>query len=193
MQFSADDIRIFDDWVPEGLGNDLVELANAPIWFFGHRSNDRPESFSLWHTHFAGGGRSNRTSCEVELLNTAPKPIVELWLSLRRTILQGHEPLRVYGNASSYGVEGYTHQDSDDDPNYFTTLYYPHSHWERNWGGEILFFDDHEVIKAVSPRPGRLVQFPGAMYHRASGPSRVCDALRVSFMFKTRRKDDYGM
>ena len=53
------------------------------------------------------------------------------------------------------------------------------------WGGETLFFNsimDAEV--AVSPRPGRLVVFDGAIIHVGRPPNRVCYAPRYTLAFK---------
>ncbi|MNQ87347.1 hypothetical protein D3C85_1025660 [compost metagenome] len=141
----------------------------------------------FWHAHFAGHGITNCTSCLDELNSRADiSPISRLWSFLADTILVGHEPIRVYANAHTYGAEGYCHTDNLDDENYFSTIFYAHAEWESNWGGELLFYNgDGDIIKAVSAKPGRIVSFPGSIMHKVGSPSRICNRLRVSYVFKT--------
>lgn len=189
MAFTADDIRVIDNLVPDALEEALKLLGQAPIWRHGHRSAETEGTFAHWSRHFAGGDCDHRDSCEDELREIGPAPVVELWDHLNATLLNGQEPLRVYANAHTFGVEGYCHQDNIDGGDYYSTIYFPIETWNRNWGGETLFFDDnHDILKAVAPKPGRLIHFPGAVYHRASGVSRACDHLRVCFVIKTQWK-----
>lgn len=104
--------------------------------------------------------------------------------------LKMHEPLRVYANAHTYGVEGYVHRDSSDPVSYWTTVYFAHSRWNVNWGGELVFFDDSEdeIVHSVYPRPGRIIIFPGFLRHCARGVSRECPDLRISIVIKTHDK-----
>lgn len=184
---TSDQIRVLDDIVPLDLQRRLEELASGPIWRYGWRSNDRQDRYCFWHAHFAGKANTRR-SCLVELVeNPGAQAIAELWGVLSKQILNGHEPLRVYANAHTYGVEGYVHTDSTDEENYFTTIYYAHPVWRKNWSGEIMFYspDGDDVMKAVAPRPGRLVHFPGSILHKAQAPGRECPELRVSIVIKT--------
>lgn len=187
-QTSESLIRIFDDLVPPALQEELAALVKEPIWRYGWKSNRRNDRFCFWHADFAGGGADSRTDCEEELAaNPKARLIHELWKLFSSSILVGHEPLRVYANSHTYGVEGYVHTDSQDDENYFTTIYYAHSRWHKNWSGETLFFSNEgdDIIKAVYPRPGRVVSFPGSIPHTAHAPSRECADLRVAIVMKT--------
>src|SRR5258708_39850337 len=70
-----------------------------------------------------------------------------------------------------------------------TIIFYPHSAWHPNWGGETLFFnkDQTDVVAAVYPRPNRLLVFSGTIPHVARGLSRVSPALRIPLMLQAER------
>lgn len=180
-------IKVFDGLPGALLKEELFELATRPIWQYGWRSNIKVDKYFFWHAHFAGGGLTNRVSCLDELNSrTDLSSISRLWYLLVDTILSGHEPLRVYANAHTYGAEGYCHTDNLDDENYFSTIFYAHSEWEKKWGGELLFYDaEGDIIRAVPAKPGRVVSFPGSIIHKVASPSRTCANLRVSYVFKT--------
>ncbi|WP_157202098.1 2OG-Fe(II) oxygenase [Massilia sp. Root335] len=185
--FVNDKINVIDNAIPHDLRNELTELARRPIWGYGWRSNTNHDRYCFWHAHFAGGDGKSRKNCLPELKNNlAASPVHALWEILSKDQLRGHIPLRVYANAHTYGVEGHIHADSTDEENYFTTIYYAHDIWRKNWAGDITFYsDDDEVIKSISPQPGRIVLFPGSILHKAQAPSRECPELRVSIVIKT--------
>lgn len=186
------DVMVFDDIVPDQLQRGILKLIRRPIWSYGWKSVKDRDRFCFWHAHFAGGEEENRANCQEELMNSsAAAPIHELWKLLSSDILKGHEPLRVYANGHTYGVEGYIHTDSTDEQNYFTTIYYPHPIWEPDWAGEIVFFsrDLEDISRSVYPKPGRVVLFRGATPHVARSPSRECPELRVCIVFKTQLRE----
>lgn len=190
MDYKAEDIRIWDGLVSDELNDKITAMARGgSLWDYGHLSSTSKDIYPIWHAPFAGWGFEDTNDNEGMFLDNAPQPLIDLWFGLKKTYLSGHILLRSYGNALTFGTEGYSHRDSDDKKNYYTTLYYPGTEWRRDWGGEILFFDDRgEIIKAVVPKPGRVVHFPGSIFHKANSPSRICPELRVSFMFKTQRR-----
>ena len=166
----------------------IARFLTQPIWQYGWRSNPRRDRYPFWHVHFAGGDYKSRASCERELAAYQElRPIHGLWQRLKRGVLKGHVPLRVYANAHTYGVEGYVHTDNSES-DYFSTLYYAHSRWDKNWAGETVFYDksEEEIMASVYPRPGRVVSFHGATPHCARAPSRECAALRLTVVIKTR-------
>ena len=179
--------------MPLDLQQQLAELIAEPIWRYGWHSNKSQDRFCFWHAHFAGGDGKSRIDCSRELENNrGARPVLALWRLLSTSLLRGHQPLRVYANSHTYGVEGYVHTDSTDEENYFTTIYYAHQVWRKNWSGETLFFarDSEEIVRAVYPRPGRLVSFRGSIPHMAHAPSRECPELRVSIVIKTQLAAD---
>jgi len=183
-------VTVVDGFVSGELQASLLELLSRPIWAYGWKSSKTTNGFGFWHAHFAGGGKDCREACEDELaarLDCAP--VQQLWHLLKQGPLAGHEPLRVYANAHTYGTEGYTHRDNSDKENYFTTVYYAHPEWTANWAGELVFYNDEksEIVTSVYPKPGRLVSFHGSVFHAARAPSRDCAALRICLVIKTQR------
>jgi SM-20-related protein len=84
------------------------------------------------------------------------------------------------------GVGGGLHRDSND-PAHLTLIYYPNLAWSPRDAGETLFYDDAEqdVIRAVTPRPNRLVVFRGTIPHVARPISSHAGTDRITLMFKT--------
>lgn len=184
-------ITFIDDFIEPPLRDRISALVRSPIWQYGWKSTREGERFAYWHSHFAGSD-VGRFSCEDELASEPLLvPIHGLWKSLEARVLQGHEPLRVYANALTYGVEGSVHIDDPDTENYFSTVYYAHPVWSHNWAGDTVFYsaDGQDIVRAIYPKPGRAVTFPGALPHCARAPSRDCGELRISIVIKTQRKD----
>jgi len=182
----ADEVKVFDEVIESDLAVRLTSLLNRPIWQFGWKSNISRDRFSFWHTHFAGGNISSLSPCLDEMNALSPDiPIPDLWKAIYSRFLEGHQPLRIYGNAHTFGTEGYCHTDSGRD-DYFSTIYYAHPAWDANWGGELIFYDSHgDIVSSVSAKPGRIVHFPGRLIHRVAPLTRECDQLRMSIVFKT--------
>lgn len=94
--------------------------------------------------------------------------------------------MRCYANAHTFGIEGYPHTDSRK-PGNVTTIFYINPQWKPEWAGETVFINDlGDIAHAVLPRPGRAVVFDGTIVHSARAVTRLCPALRVTLMFKTR-------
>ena len=186
------DVFIHDEVLDTALKKRLTRFLQGPIWQYGWQSNGHKDRFSYWHVAFAGGDGESRIDREPELMS---KPelacIQELWQTLKEGPLKGHVPVRVYANSHTYGVEGAVHTDNPDTENYFSSIYYAHALWHRNWAGEITFYEPggHDIIQSVLPKPGRLITFRGCVPHRAQAPSRECAELRISVVIKTQLRD----
>lgn len=179
---------ITDDAVPLSLQQAISKLTRESIWAYGWRSNARRDRYCYWHAHIAGGDGISRRNCEAELAQSSQySAAYALFKLLQQGPLKGHEPLRVYLNSHTFGVEGYVHQDNKDTENYFSTVYYAHPVWHQNWAGDTVFYnrDETDILMSVFPRPGRAVTFHGAIPHCARAPSRDCNELRVSLVIKT--------
>jgi SM-20-related protein len=186
----ASDIAVHDDFLDRGAQTELFEFLSGPGWAFGAYSDPNPGASRYWYKHFAGIVRDAREynatgAFEQQLDRTAPL-VSSMWAQLRSTILNDHQLVRCYANGYPSGAEGGLHTDSNV-PNHFTTIYYPHLAWHPNFGGETLFFthDGADILKAVFPKPNRLVVFPGMIPHVARGVSRLCPQLRITLMFKS--------
>jgi hypothetical protein len=118
-------------------------------------------------------------------------PIFEI---TRRAVLSfvtpalGYQPYRAYTNVASFGDMLFTHTDCLPGQHDLTALWYLCEEWDIEWGGETLFYDSaDEVAVALSPRPGRLVVFDGAIKHVGRPPNRICYAPRYTFAIKFSR------
>jgi SM-20-related protein len=179
-------IQVHDGLIPTELQTQLSALMKKSIWAHGWKSNSEKDKYSFWHTHFAGGDLHSRIDCS-ETLKKGHPVVFQLWDLLSKTALQGHVPLRAYGNAHTFGCEGYIHVDNRDTDNYFSTIVYTNEDWKAFWGGETLFYslDEKDIIKAVAALPFRVASFPGHIPHKANAPARDCPMLRTAIVFKS--------
>lgn len=95
---------------------------------------------------------------------------------------------RSYCNYAAYGDMLFTHTDCLPDAHELTALWFIARQWDVEWGGETLFFNgemDAECV--VTPRPGRLVIFDGAITHVGRPPNRICHQPRYTFALKFER------
>jgi len=100
---------------------------------------------------------------------------------------RGLHPHRLYVNSTVYGDMYYPHRDFAENEPHLTVLYYANPKWNADWGGEtILYSDDGDAQLAVTPRPGRILAFRGAILHRGGVPTRVCFDERLTIAYKLR-------
>lgn len=169
-------LRVYDGLLPN-VGEYVRGLARAP---FTRTEVARPETndYKHWAT-------------EVKLEALVQQPIFEL---TRRAVQgftghgYGYKPYRAYTNVAGFGDMLFTHTDCLPDQHDLTALWYLCEHWDLEWGGETMFYDAaDEVACALTPRPGRLVIFDGAIKHAGRPPNRICYAPRYTFAIKFER------
>jgi len=183
------DITVVDDLLPLEDQQSVHAFLSAGGWSHGWRSHEGGASQAFWHKHFAGSHDAAKADAspaiEAELARNAP-PIHALWQRLKRTSLEGHVLERCYANGLPYGCDGATHTDSLE-RGACTAIYYPYDHWDPDWGGETVLFnqDKSDILAAIYPKPNRLLIFPGFVFHVARGVSRICPSMRITLMFKT--------
>jgi SM-20-related protein len=116
------------------------------------------------------------------------RPLTERLAPLLKKHFGGRfEATRFYCNHHQYGDMLFGHRDCPPGKNEVTALIYANERWEKDWGGETLFFnDDDDCVGAVTPRPGRLALFHGAIPHRASAPQRDSYVSRLTLAIKYR-------
>ncbi len=127
--------------------------------------------------------------CEMPLENL---PRTSLWQATERAVAElrpgeRYLPYRVYTNFASQGDLLRTHVDAPPAARELTALWYLCDRWDREWGGETLFYDAAGDARfAVSPKPGRLLMFDGAIRHAGKPPNRNCPIGRYTFAIKLR-------
>jgi Rps23 Pro-64 3,4-dihydroxylase Tpa1-like proline 4-hydroxylase len=166
-------LRVFDGLLPN-VGEYVQGLSRAA---FARTEVARPETAE--YKHWAS---------EVKLDALIKQPIYELTRCAVATIAPGYRPYRAYTNVASYGDMLFTHTDCLPGQKDMTALWYLCDKWDIEWGGETLFYDqEDEVACAISPKPGRLVIFDGAIKHVGRPPNRICYAPRYTFAIKFER------
>ncbi len=127
--------------------------------------------------------------CETPLENL---PKISLWPATQAAVTQvrpaeRYQPYRVYTNFSTFGDLLLTHVDALPNARELTALWFLSETWDPEWGGETLFYDaSGDAQMAVSPRPGRLLLFDGAIRHAGKPPNRNCFVPRFTFAIKLR-------
>lgn len=98
---------------------------------------------------------------------------------------EAYRAYRAYTNHAAYGDMLHIHTDALPGARELTALWFVCDRWEPDWGGETLFFDDGgDARHAVSPRPGRLILFDGAIRHAGHPPNRNCYVPRYTLAIK---------
>lgn len=98
---------------------------------------------------------------------------------------QTYKIFRQYCNVCFYGDLLLPHRDANPDQTDITALWYLNAQWEREWGGETLFFDEEARIShAIEMVPGRLVLFDGCILHVGKTPNRQCYEGRLTLAIK---------
>jgi hypothetical protein len=92
---------------------------------------------------------------------------------------------RSYCNVARYGDMLYPHTDCMPEAKEMTALWFVQDEWDYEWGGETLFYNkenDAEVV--LTPKPGRLAIFDGAICHAGNPPNKICTKPRYTFALK---------
>ena len=177
----------FDNLIPQKRLRALQDYFAAKVrWQYGWPQGTN-DPYSHWSMDFLKVKLENQEGMD-DVLRANPdyKPLADVWEVMQAGPMRGHQLVRCYANAHTYGVEGFLHSDSPRDDNY-TSLLYLNPVWKKEWAGELLFFDGAgEVFFAVSPKPGRVLAFSGNVVHAARAVARACPAIRVSVAFKSR-------
>lgn len=124
---------------------------------------------------------------EFDLRVLANLPLHSATLAAIKSVLpaRNFRAYRAYTNHAAFGDVLMIHTDCAPDADEYTALWYLSEDWLPDWGGETLFYDDRRDARVVvSPRPGRLALFHGAIPHAGRPPSRICFAPRYSFAIK---------
>lgn len=176
VQVDGRPLRVFDGLLAN-VGEYVQGLSRAA---FTRTEIARPETAGYKHW-----------ATEVKIEALVRQPIFEL---TRRAVLgftgsgSSYRPYRAYTNVATFGDMLFTHTDCLPDQRDLTALWYLCEEWDIEWGGETVFFDQHdEIAAAVRPRPGRLVVFDGAIKHAGRPPNRICYAPRYTFAIKFER------
>jgi hypothetical protein len=175
-QVEGRDIFVFDG---------LVAGSEATVYFnamnraaFTRTETARPDSVE--HRHWV---------CEMPLENLGQLSLWPVTQSAVAAVRPGesYRPYRAYTNYASFGDLLLTHVDALANARELTVLWFLSEKWDTEWGGETLFYDSAgDAQVAVSPKPGRLLMFDGAIRHAGKPPNRNCFVSRFTFAIKLR-------
>ena len=154
-----------------------TEIAQSK-WSYGWRSSFNV-GYGHWNIDFTDAIIENG----LDVSDKLPPELYQAWQHLQSTFLPDHRLVRCYTNGHTYGIEGYSHRDSNRSGEK-TLVVYLNQSWNRDWGGETLIYDNDDIIHAEIPKYNTGLLFPGNLYHVARGVTRVCPELRMTLMFK---------
>lgn len=167
-------IEVYDNLIPEELVKEI------------HRK-----------LHFTGFKRTERDYSDQDFANAMAVADLVLDDDLVQELMSKVYPLvpnaeelycyRVYANCYTPSDSPEPHKDQCEN-NGFTVLYYANSEWSWENGGETVFFDENrEIIKAVLPKPGRVVIFQPDIHHTARVQNILGPKFRYTIAIKLRK------
>src|ERR1041385_1297209 len=150
------EIEVIDGAIPPELVQTLDQIVRMPIWKHGVKSGAN-DPVAFWFTMFADSEPA---------LEKFSAEIYALWQCAKRHLKIPQVMALAYANGQTYGQSGEIHTDSEE-PGHKTVVYYSNAYWQPNWQGETLFYtkDRSEIIRAVMPKPGRMIVFDSDVPH----------------------------
>jgi len=175
-------IQTFNEFLPLEILNAVDQEIIDRGWHYGWRSRAKVTTgipFGHWNIDFTKSSSENG----LDVSDSLPDSLSRAWQYIQENYCAGARLLRCYINGHTYGIEGYPHTDAIRIGNK-TLLIYLNGDWNRDWGGETVFYDDNEVLHAELPKRNKAVLFEGSIAHVAKGVTRACPHLRATLMFK---------
>ena len=106
----------------------------------------------------------------------------QIWLSMKPSFPH-LKPDRILVNLFNHGDSSWTHKDSEKSSDR-TVLIFLNDYWNIDWGGELGLFENEELVKAFTPKPGRYVLFNSNMVHGARPVSREAPYPRLAIAYQ---------
>ena len=172
------------------------EMINAGLlsWRFDNRSNYSTGHLVSWLHSIANWHSNHETPAQAaDYVEHNWEKIERLfpWINNVRDSIQEVIPYKIrmhraWFNGHTYGLGDGIHRDSKDENiiNKFpglTIVGFVNKFWEPDWDGDIkLYRENGEVMKSISPQPGRLVAFDPRLQHKGESPNRFCTSLRMT-------------
>lgn len=139
-----------------------------------------------------------RLKCDIDTNHPIIENLLKEKSSSRQTIRK-YIPSERYGFCRAYinlGIHGDVNQmHIDGNIDCKTILYYANKHWEYNWGGNTIFYDENGNSKVnVEVKPGRMVIFDGAIPHTVMPMNPRCSPsyrFTVALKFEDSTQDKF--
>jgi len=171
------------------LFENLEMFLKNSSWKWGYKSATYMFSRSIphWSIVFGGVSKPNQEyyDCEDELNGI----IKNIWIFLKEKYFQEDILVRCYANGITKGIDQKIHTD-DNHSDSKTCIVYVNKEWNVDWGGETIIWnrDKRQIIHSYLPKYNSVLIIPGNCYHGVRPVSGYCDDLRITLMFKTRKK-----
>jgi SM-20-related protein len=93
---------------------------------------------------------------------------------------------KIHVNANKFGDVLDLHRDVNPVKGLvpLTSMIYGNKEWDINWGGETIFSDGEEILKSVTPKPGRLIIFDATILHTGRVPSPAFPNFRYTLVYR---------
>jgi SM-20-related protein len=195
-----DDVQIYDDIIPKDIQARLTATVKKELWTYSW-STHPDDLYPVWGRSVTNPIRGNQNA-EKRLLEDGHQiDSAEIWKQFTDTFLKGHSLMRAFTIGFHHGCEGYAHGDNTDPEdngvmgnglnlsNYRSTIIFAVDEWQASWGGEMLFFnrDQSDIIMAVTPKPFRVISFPGLLPHKPNGPTREAPEFLPLLSFRSKQ------
>lgn len=126
-------------------------------------------------------------SCLIESNSHTFKMLSLKYNMLPNIFINKCQILRQYVNYSTSETVDKIHTDTYSYvKNALTIIYYANTHWNKNWHGETVFYNDieNEILLSIMIKPGRIVVFDSTIPHCARPPSKIAKYPRYTIATK---------
>lgn len=168
-------IYIIDEAISKEGIDDFYKFINS-LSYTKKEQSDEDDQYPIFSVNF----HANKFEEQTEV-GSLGKELLEKLRSKEYSLY------RAYINMCHYGDVEYPHLDCESDEDDITVLYYANKDWHYTWGGETQFYESHEAVMGVTPRPGRYVVFDGNIEHMGTIPTRICNTSRYTLAMKYSR------
>lgn len=176
FEIDARPIYVFDDLLSQSVIDEITMALSGAA--FTHTEIARPDVEVYKHWAY---NMPLEKSQHLPLVQVANKVIESLFV-------QKYQLYRSYCNVASHGDMLYPHTDCQPNAKEMTALWFIQDEWDYEWGGETIFYNkDNDAEVVVTPKPGRLAIFDGAINHAGNAPHKVCTKPRYTFALKYER------
>lgn len=197
-----DEIWVFDDIIPKDIQQRLAQTVQSEIWGYNWRTSPS-DRYPVWGRSVVSPQRGNRNVQQQLLMDEHQHDPGDIWNLFSKSFLRGHSLLRSFVIGFHHGCEGYAHGDNTDPEdglptagysglnltNYRSTIVFAFDEWDTAWGGEMLLYnrDMTDIIRAVEPKPFRVLSFPGFLPHKPNGPTRESDQFLPLLSYRSKQ------
>jgi SM-20-related protein len=183
-----DEIRAYNNFLPEDLYGELFEAYNNQTLSYGWKSNRETDPHGHLN-HDIARASQHSTYCVYNKINDIDRKV---WDYIKENYpgFEDNILIRNYINVHTFGLDGYFHRDSrrQDET---TIVIYLLNDWNYDWGGETVFIneaDPPEIVKAVLPAKNSAVCFNANIRHCGRGVTRTCYLKRTVYVLKSRKR-----